>query len=111
MDFWRKTIYNKDYQEILNPQALPRIFETSGHWDHYQEKHVHFRDEQNELDFVLKPMNCPTPCCITKPSFEATRSCPCALPKGKFLHRNEASGAIHGISAPAISCKTMPTYF
>ncbi|MCA9806916.1 MAG: threonine--tRNA ligase, partial [Cyanobacteria bacterium HKST-UBA06] len=98
MDFWRKTIYNKDYQEILNPQLYRKdLFETSGHWDHYQENMFIFRDEQNEPDFVLKPMNCPDTMLYYKTKLRSYKELPLRIAEGQILHRNEASGAIHGI--------------
>lgn len=98
MSFWRDTIYNKGYQEILNPLLYKKdLFETSGHWDHYQENMFIFRDEDQEPSFVLKPMNCPDTMLFYKTRLRSYKELPLRIAEGQILHRNEATGAIHGI--------------
>ena len=98
MAFWRETISEKDYIEILNPLLYKKeLFETSGHWDHFQENMFIFRDAEGEADFALKPMNCPDTMLYFRSQLRSYRELPLRIAEGQILHRNEATGALHGI--------------
>ena len=57
-DYWRQIHREYGYQEIKTPMILSRsLWEQSGHWDHYREN-MYFT-KIDELDFAIKPMNCP----------------------------------------------------
>lgn len=58
IDYWRKLHVREGYEEISTPIMLNReLWETSGHWDHYRENM--YTTVIDEMDFAIKPMNCP----------------------------------------------------
>lgn len=98
MSLWRDTIYNKGYIEIQNPVLYRKeLFETSGHWQHYQDDMFIIRDKEGEPQFALKPMNCPDTMLYFKTKTRSYRDLPLRIAEGQLLHRNEAAGAVHGL--------------
>ena len=98
MQFWRDVISDKEYVEISNPLLYKKdLFETSGHWDHYQDNMFIFRDPEGEPEFALKPMNCPDTMLYFRSQRRSYRELPLRIAEGQILHRNEATGAFHGI--------------
>ncbi|MDX2085445.1 MAG: threonine--tRNA ligase [Candidatus Melainabacteria bacterium] len=96
--FWRETIGQREYVEIMNPLLYRKeLFETSGHWDHFQENMFIFKDDNNEPSFALKPMNCPDTMLYFRSQTRSYRDLPLRIAEGQVLHRNEATGALHGI--------------
>ena len=96
---WRETVARYDYVEILNPLLYRKaLFECSGHWDHFREDMFVFTDKNNEPDFVLKPMNCPDTMLFFKSKGRSYRELPLRVSEGQVLHRNETTGALHGIA-------------
>lgn len=97
-DFWRETIFEADkYVEICNPILYKKdLFETSGHWDHFHED-MFVIEKEGEVDFVLKPMNCPDTMLFFASKTRSYRELPLRVAEGQILHRNEAAGALHGI--------------
>jgi threonyl-tRNA synthetase len=84
------------YQEVKGPQILDRsLWEKTGHWQNYRENM--FTTESEKRDYALKPMNCPGHVLIFKQGIKSYRDLP--LRYGEFgqCHRNEPSGALHGI--------------
>ncbi|HTV69598.1 MAG TPA: threonine--tRNA ligase [Rhizobiaceae bacterium] len=97
-----------DYQEVNAPQVLDKsLWETSGHWGWYQENmfavksaHALTHPEDPEADeriFALKPMNCPGHVQIFKHGLKSYRDLPIRLAEFGYVHRYEASGALHGL--------------
>jgi threonyl-tRNA synthetase len=84
------------YQEVKGPQILDRsLWERTGHWQNYRENM--FTTESENRSYALKPMNCPGHVQIYKSGLRSYRELP--LRYGEFgqCHRNEPSGALHGI--------------
>ena len=84
------------YQEVKAPQILDRsLWEKTGHWDNYRENM--FTTESEKRHYAIKPMNCPGHMQIYKSGLRSYRDLP--LRYGEFgqCHRNEPSGALHGI--------------
>lgn len=96
---WREHISAQDYVEIYNPLLYRKeLFECSGHWEHFQEDMFIFRNEETQdPEFILKPMNCPDTMLFYKTKRRSYRDLPFRVAEGQILHRNEATGALHGI--------------
>jgi threonyl-tRNA synthetase len=94
--YMRAVYRDNGYQEVKGPQVLDRgLWEKTGHWQNYRENM--FTTESEKRDYALKPMNCPGHVLIFKSSMRSYRDLP--LRYGEFgqCHRNEPSGALHGI--------------
>ena len=84
------------YQEVKAPQILDRtLWEKTGHWENYRENM--FSTESENRSYALKPMNCPGHIQIYNSGMKSYRDLP--LRYGEFgqCHRNEPSGALHGV--------------
>jgi threonyl-tRNA synthetase len=84
------------YLEVKGPQILDKsLWEKTGHWQNYRENM--FTTESEKREYALKPMNCPGHVLIFKSALRSYRELP--LRYGEFgqCHRNEPSGALHGI--------------
>lgn len=85
-----------DYKEINTPQLLDKAFwVASGHWDKFKE-HM-FISEVEHKTFAVKPMSCPGAIQIFKQGLKSYRDLPLRLSEFGLCHRNEASGALHGL--------------
>ena len=94
--YMRKVYQLGDYQEIRCPQILDRtLWEKSGHWDAYRENM--FTTESEKRDYALKPMNCPGHIEVFKSDLRSYRDLPLRYGEFGACHRNESSGALHGI--------------
>lgn len=92
----RKTITLRGYQEVRTPQIVDRVlWEKSGHWDKYRE-HM-FTLQADERDYAIKPMNCPCHVQIFNQGVKSYRDLPLRLAEFGSCHRNESSGALHGL--------------
>lgn len=94
--YMRQVYKDTGYQEVKGPQILDKsLWEKTGHWQNYRENM--FTTESEKRDYALKPMNCPGHVLIFKSSLRSYRDLP--LRYGEFgqCHRNEPSGALHGI--------------
>jgi threonyl-tRNA synthetase len=94
--YMRAVYLDNGYQEVKGPQILDRgLWEKTGHWDNYRDNM--FTTESEKRDYALKPMNCPGHVLIFKSQMRSYRDLP--LRYGEFgqCHRNEPSGALHGI--------------
>lgn len=84
------------YEEVRTPQILDRSFwEKSGHWQKYQEEM--FITESEKRMFAIKPMNCPCHVQIFKQGLTSYRDLPIRIAEFGSCHRNEPSGALHGL--------------
>ncbi|KAK9712590.1 hypothetical protein K7432_007060 [Basidiobolus ranarum] len=107
--------YNKfGYDEVMSPLIYKKeLWETSGHWENYKEDmfvvqggadeatnsgHSCCGDADGEDVFGLKPMNCPGHCLIFDSTTRSYRDLPIRLADFSPLHRNEASGALSGLT-------------
>jgi threonyl-tRNA synthetase len=94
--YMRKVYQNNGYQEVRGPMILDRLlWERSGHWANYKENM--FTTESEKRDFAIKPMNCPGHVQIFNSDLRSYRDLPLRYGEFGFCHRNEASGALHGI--------------
>ena len=94
--YMRKVYRDTGYQEVKGPQILDKsLWEKTGHWQNYRENM--FTTESEKREYALKPMNCPGHVLIFKSGIRSYRDLP--LRYGEFgqCHRNEPSGALHGI--------------
>jgi threonyl-tRNA synthetase len=84
------------YQEIKTPQVVERsLWEKSGHWEKFSEQM--FTTHSESFDFAIKPMNCPCHIQVFNQGLKSYKELPLRLAEFGSCHRNEASGALHGI--------------
>jgi threonyl-tRNA synthetase len=84
------------YQEVRTPLIMDRtLWEKSGHWENYRDNM--FTTESEKRDFAVKPMNCPGHIQIFNHGLRSHKDLPLRLAEFGSCHRNEASGALHGI--------------
>jgi len=95
-DFIRETITKYDYQEVKSPQVVDRsLWEKSGHWEKFKEDMFTTTSENRE--YAIKPMNCPCHIQIFNQGLKSYRDLPIRLSEFGSCHRNEPSGALHGL--------------
>jgi threonyl-tRNA synthetase len=94
---YMRTVYRDNgYQEVRCPQILDRsLWEKSGHWEHY--KANMFTTESESRDYAVKPMNCPGHVQIFNTDVRSYRDLPLRYGEFGSCHRNEPSGALHGV--------------
>ncbi len=92
-----RSMYKKyGYLEVRTPQLLDRVlWEKSGHWEKFQDDI--FSLESDKRQYAIKPMNCPCHVQIYKQGITSYRDLPIRLAEFGSCHRNEASGALHGL--------------
>jgi threonyl-tRNA synthetase len=94
--YMRKVYRESGYQEVRGPTVLPRsLWERTGHWENYRE-HM-FTTESEKRDYALKPMNCPGHILIFNKGVKSYRDLPLRYGEFGSCHRNEPSGALHGL--------------
>ncbi len=94
--FWREVHDARGYQEISTPILVhKRLWEQSGHWDHYRENM--FLVEAEEQVFSLKPMNCPESTFVYRHHLRSYRDLPMRFSELGRLHRFERSGTLAGM--------------
>lgn len=105
------------YVEVRTPQMFnKKLWETSGHWDHYQDDMFIFdKDDKDETTkdehghdsnaLGLKPMNCPSHMLIFKSERRSYRDLPFRVHDQGVLHRNEKSGALSGLTRVRMFCQ------
>jgi len=94
--YMRRTLSAHGYREVRTPQVMDRsLWERSGHWENYRE--LMFTTESEKRDYAVKPMNCPGHVQIFNQGLKSYRDLPLRLAEFGACHRNEPSGALHGI--------------
>ncbi|MDD3290125.1 MAG: threonine--tRNA ligase [Eubacteriales bacterium] len=94
--FWRKAHTERGYDEIKTPLILnEELWHTSGHWDHYKEN-MYFT-KIDDMDYAIKPMNCPGSLLAYKRKMYSYRDFPMRVAELGQVHRHELSGALHGL--------------
>jgi threonyl-tRNA synthetase len=94
--YMRRTLGMNGYREVRTPQVMDRaLWERSGHWENYRE-HM-FTTASENRDYAVKPMNCPGHIQIFNQGLKSYRDLPLRLAEFGACHRNEPSGALHGI--------------
>ncbi len=95
-DFWRSEHKKAGYQEIKTPVILNKdLWLTSGHWETYRENM--YTVKIDDLDFAIKPMNCPGGILAFKRKLHSYRDLPQRMGELGLVHRHELSGALHGL--------------
>ena len=95
-DYIRRKISKKGYQEIKTPQILDKeLWVESGHWDKYVENMYTTIIDDREL--MIKPMNCPGHVQIYNQGIKSYKDLPLRMAEFGSCHRNEPSGALHGL--------------
>ena len=96
IDSWRETHIRENYQEVSTPVILSRkLWETSGHWDHYKENM--YTTVIDDEDYAIKPMNCPGGMLVYKSQPRSYRDLPLRVGELGLVHRHEKSGQLHGL--------------
>ncbi|SDH98843.1 threonine--tRNA ligase [Nitrosomonas sp. Nm132] len=94
--YMRQILNQSGYLEIRTPQVIDKIlWEHSGHWENFRENM--FVTESEERYFAIKPMNCPGHVQVFNQRLRSYRDLPLRLAEFGSCHRNEASGALHGL--------------
>ncbi|MFZ4553055.1 MAG: threonine--tRNA ligase [Burkholderiales bacterium] len=84
------------YQEVRTPTVMDRaLWERSGHWENYRDNM--FTTASENRDYAVKPMNCPGHVQIFNSGLHSYRDLPLRLAEFGSCHRNEPSGALHGL--------------
>ncbi|ABV73198.1 threonyl-tRNA synthetase [Rickettsia canadensis str. McKiel] len=92
----RKKIRKNGYTEVKTPVLVDkRLWEASGHWEKFRDNM--FALEADNKILALKPMNCPCHVQIFKQGIKSYRDLPLRMSEFGLCHRNEASGALHGL--------------
>ncbi|MEY4592141.1 MAG: hypothetical protein RIR18_1036, partial [Pseudomonadota bacterium] len=94
--YMRKVYRDNGYQEIRCPQILDKsLWEKSGHWEHYQSNM--FTTSSENRDYAVKPMNCPGHVQVFNSDLRSYRELPVRYGEFGSCHRNEPTGALHGL--------------
>jgi threonyl-tRNA synthetase len=94
--YMRRIYQDHGYQEVRAPQILDRsLWEKSGHWQNFKDNM--FTTESEKRDFAVKPMNCPGHILIFNSDLRSYRDLPLRYGEFGACHRNEPSGALHGL--------------
>ncbi|MBO4921138.1 MAG: threonine--tRNA ligase [Lachnospiraceae bacterium] len=96
IDYWRKIHKRYGYVEISTPIILNRdLWERSGHWTHYKDKM--YTTVIDDMDFAIKPMNCPGGMLVYRSEQHSYRELPLRVGELGLVHRHELSGTLHGL--------------
>ena len=94
--YMRKIYQDNGYQEVKCPQIIDRsLWEKSGHWEYFKESI--FTTSSENRDYAVKPMNCPGHIQVFNSDLRSYRDLPLRYGEFGSCHRNEPSGALHGI--------------
>jgi threonyl-tRNA synthetase len=94
--YMRRVLDENGYLEVRAPQVLDvSLWKRSGHWDNFRENM--FFTESESRDYAVKPMNCPGHVQIFNQGLKSYRDLPLRLAEFGSCHRNEPSGALHGL--------------
>ena len=94
--FVREKLHEYDYDEVKGPLMMDRVlWEKSGHWEKYAENMFTTTSEKRE--YAIKPMNCPGHVQIFNQGLKSYRDLPLRMAEFGCCHRNEPSGALHGL--------------
>jgi threonyl-tRNA synthetase len=95
-NYIRERLRKAGYQEVKTPQVVDlSLWERSGHWGKYSQNM--FITESESRDYAIKPMNCPCHVQIYNAALHSYRELPLRMAEFGSCHRNEPSGALHGI--------------
>lgn len=95
-EFVREKLREYAYEEVKGPLMMDRgLWEKSGHWDKYSD--AMFTTESEKREYAIKPMNCPGHVQIFNQGLKSYRDLPLRMAEFGCCHRNEPSGALHGL--------------
>ncbi|WP_022727810.1 threonine--tRNA ligase [Fodinicurvata sediminis] len=95
-EYMRRRLEDADYHEVKTPQLIDRnLWEASGHWEKFRE-HMFIAESEDRI-LAVKPMNCPGHVQIYKQGITSYRDLPYRMAEFGSCHRNEPSGALHGL--------------
>lgn len=96
IDYWREIHTRNGYVEVSTPMILSRkLWETSGHWDHYKDNM--YGTQIDDEEFCVKPMNCPGGVLVYRRQPHSYRELPMRVGELGLVHRHELKGALHGL--------------
>ncbi len=96
IDYWRQVHKKYGYVECSTPMMMNRqLWERSGHWGHY--KNNMYTTVIDDVDFAIKPMNCPGGMLVYSSEPHSYRDLPLRVGELGLVHRHELSGALHGL--------------
>ncbi len=96
IDYWRQVHKKYGYVEVSTPMMLNRqLWERSGHWEHYKDNM--YTTVIDDVDFAIKPMNCPGGMLVYASEPHSYRDLPLRVGELGLVHRHELSGALHGL--------------
>ncbi|TAK45507.1 MAG: threonine--tRNA ligase [Betaproteobacteria bacterium] len=94
--YMRRVYRDHGYREVRGPQILDRsLWERTGHWENFKESM--FTTSSESRDYAIKPMNCPGHILIYNKGIRSYRDLPLRYGEFGSCHRNEPSGALHGL--------------
>ena len=94
--YMRRVLRDNGYLELRTPQVIDvALWKRSGHWDNFRENM--FATESESRDYAVKPMNCPGHVQVFNQGIRSYRELPLRLAEFGACHRNEPSGALHGL--------------
>lgn len=96
INYWREVHIRNGYKEIVTPMAMNRkLWEASGHWEHYKKNMYTFSVEDDT--FAIKPMNCPGGMLYYMTDIHSYKDFPLRVGELGKVHRHEASGTLNGL--------------
>ena len=96
IEYWREIHKRYGYVEISTPMMLNRaLWERSGHWTHYKQNM--YTTVIEDMDFAIKPMNCPGGMLVYRSKQHSYRELPLRVGELGLVHRHEMSGTLHGL--------------
>jgi threonyl-tRNA synthetase len=97
-NYIRRRLDHAGYVEVHSPQLLDRsLWEASGHWEKFRHAMFTVADEDGDRVLAVKPMSCPCHVLIFRQTLHSYRELPLRMAEFGACHRNEPSGALHGI--------------
>ncbi|KAG1903621.1 uncharacterized protein F5891DRAFT_1127079 [Suillus fuscotomentosus] len=97
IELMRSEYWKRGYQEVISPNMYnSKLWETSGHWQNYKDDMFTLDVEKEK--WALKPMNCPGHCLIFDSRDRSYKELPIRMAEFGIIHRNEASGALTGLT-------------
>ncbi len=96
LKLWEEEHKKENYQQVKTPIILnQKLWEISGHWDHYKENMYFTKIDNN--DYAVKPMNCPGGILIYKSRLHSYKELPLRIAELGLVHRHELSGVLNGL--------------
>ena len=96
-EYVRTKLIKADYVEVKTPSLIDRkLWEASGHWEKFKEN-MFITEGEDKKPMALKPMNCPAHVQIFKQGIKSYKDLPYRISEFGSCHRNEPSGALHGL--------------